>query len=726
MMDSSLAQKAPSWIAAGAGLALASALLLAVGQPILSDDLWLHLSLGQAYLANGPWLKGDPLLANPLGPPLPAAWGTDVVFAFVQQVGGFQALRLLHLLLVGALVGLVGSIVHRASRSPWVTVLATGAFITLAGYRLVQIRPHLFSMLALLILYRLLFEHRKAPSPKQIAGAVLVFGLWANLHASFVLGPILTAAGVGGILLAALLADPAQRKPARQRAGAIALAGVLGSLATLINPSGFEPHLAFWIAGEETPTLTRIADEWVPVDLFAWPKPRLPPAPLTWATLWLLWLSTPLLGLASFLQNRRPADSASEENETPPDGLDPALVVMAGAALCAPLIAVRFAWLGVLPLIVLAQASRQFQDKLRRRAPAKVGGLNWAGALASWALFAAFIQLGPWPMISGIMPRSLAAYAAPYPAAKYHAEATWMLADAELEGTLFGEYSAGGFYGYWLSPRIKTFLNGTLNVEPETIAANQPILERRGERPGESFGELLDRHGIDIFLGGHLPQKGRSDRPWYYTAAHLERTPGWTLVFRNLTSAVYLRDNPGNRENLARVARYYRRQGIPFDPERGFEVETVIAAEPEWAMGSGVIPIYFQDLLRRGSSPRSEENLVAANHLAMLFATLGLYEKAIDLDRTELEADPENLTTRRRLAWSLLRSGEFQRAAEIAAALEGSGDSLAETIFQAARAAEGDDLAPGQIRILPLLSPAEASSLVTAVVRPGARIAKGD
>ena len=727
MTDSSLPEKIPAWIAWGAGLAIAAGMLLAAGQPILSDDLWIHLSLGDAYLTQGPWLAGDPLLADPLGAPLPAAWGTDVVFALTQQMGGFQALRLLHVILVAGLLGLLASILQRAGRSPWVTALGTGAFITLAAYRLVQIRPHLFSMLALLILYRLLFEHRKVPTPRQIAAAVVVFALWANLHASFVLAPILTLAGLGGLVLAALLENNDLRRETLARAWAIALVVFLGTLATLLNPSGIEPHLAFWIAGDETPRRAGVADEWRPVNLFAWPQARLPPAPLTWAILWCLWLATPAVGLASFLKTGRTSGSIPEASDATDEsparaGLDPALVVMAGAALWAPLIAVRFAWLGVLPLIVLAQASRG----LRRRLPGRSQALDWAGALAACALAAAFIAVGPWPMISGIMPGNLSGYSAPYPAGKYHSQATWMLADAELEGTLYAEYSAGGFYGFWLAPEIRTFLNGTLNVEPETIAANRPILERRGERPGESFSELLDRHGINLFLGGHLPQQGRSDRPWYYTAAHLERTPGWTTIFRNLTSAVYLRTNPANQQNLARVASFYRRQGIPFDPERGFEIERVIAAQPQWAMQNGVVPIYFQDLLKRGSMPQNEEDAVAGEHLALLFATLGLYEKAIALDRSRLKTHPNDPATRRRLAWSLLRSGDAKAALEIAGPLQGGGDALGETIFRAAQAATAGELAPGQTHILPLLTQGESTHLTSAIVRPGARTSKNE
>ena len=48
------ADRLPGWVAVGATTVLLGLLLVATGQPILSDDIWLHLSLGRAYAAEGP------------------------------------------------------------------------------------------------------------------------------------------------------------------------------------------------------------------------------------------------------------------------------------------------------------------------------------------------------------------------------------------------------------------------------------------------------------------------------------------------------------------------------------------------------------------------------------------------------------------------------------------------------------------------------------------------
>ncbi len=707
------ADRLPGWIAVGATTVLLGLLLVATGQPILSDDIWLHLSLGRAYAAEGPWLSADPLLAAAPGPPLPSAWLTDVIFYLGQWLTGFQGLRILHVGLVAALLLLAGSALKRASGSLLVASLATSAFAVLAAYRVVQIRPHLFTMLAVLILYRLLFEHRRPPSRSQIAGAIALCLVWANLHAGFVLGPLFIGAGLGGTLLAAFFGRGEARQEASQRATRLGVAFVLAGLATAINPSGFDPHIAYWVAGSDTPDLGRVADEWTRVHLFEMPVAGLPPSLLSWGINGSLWILTPIACLATWVRARRPGRDGWQEPL-----VDPALIVMAAAALCAPLFGVRFLWLGILPLLLLAQISRTIpaiSEPSPRRAP------SWGLAMASVALAFAFLRIGPWPMISSILPQSLAGYGAPYPAAKYSSQAVWLLRDAELEGTLFGKYSAGGFFGYWLAPEIRTFVNGSLNVDPAAMAANRPILEARGERPGESLSDLLDRHGIDLFLGARLPTAESSGRPLYYTTAHLERTPGWIPIFRNLSGAIYLRNNPRNQENLQRIARYYRRQAVPFNSERGFEVDRVIASRPDWAIRQGVVPTFFTNLMALARPGGSEEERQAARFAASLYAILGLYERSIGIDQQLLEAEPDNLVTLRRLVWSLLRTGQYPEAAALAGALAESPDPVSRTVARAAEAAAQDDLAEGQTRLLPLLTEAEGWQLSQGIVLPAAR-----
>ena len=123
----------------------------------------------------------------------------------------------------------------------------------------------------------------------------------------------------------------------------------LGLLVTLANPSGVDQHLAYFAAGTETPALTRVADEWARLDPFRLPVSNLPPSPLAWGLVWGLLVATPAAALWATLRWRRGAGSEAESE------VDPALVALAGASLLALLLAVRFLWLGIFPLLLLAQ-----------------------------------------------------------------------------------------------------------------------------------------------------------------------------------------------------------------------------------------------------------------------------------------------------------------------------------------------------------------------------------
>lgn len=346
-------------------------------------------------------------------------------------------------------------------------------------------------------------------------------------------------------------------------------------------------------------------------------------------------------------------------------------------------------------------------------------GAAWMLAALALLLLPGFARLGAWPMIS----RAVRAdwYTRPYPATKYHAHAVWFLRDAGLEGRLFNDYASGNFLGYWLAPRMRVFVNGSLNVPRDVIRAHGAILRRRGAREGEGFEALLDRLGIDVFFGTGLPQLSLPGRPSYSTGGYLERAPGWILVFRNVRSAVWLRDDPRNQANLERVADYYARQGVPFDAGVGLDLSRVILEAPEWAVSHAVVPRDFAGLAKAAHSFDPAVRRSAEERLADAYAVLGLYERAIVLDRRLLLSKPPSLTAARRLVWSLLRLGRYAEAARAAdqpGGLAEAGDPLSRLIATTARdasrlaAAGRTEEAATRVAELPLLTLPQAQYLL--------------
>jgi hypothetical protein len=714
---SPLRSRAPEALTQAGLAALMAPLLLAVGQPLFTDDSWWHLALGREFARAGPRLAADPLLFTAPGPPEPVSWLFDLGLYEIVELAGFAGLRVVHLLLVVAILCLAWSLLRRASGSRTAASLLTGGFVVLSAYRLVQLRPHLVTMLATLILYRLLVEGGAVPTKRRIAFAAMLLAFWINVHAGFLLGLVVIGAALGGSLVAIPSRSETRRRTERSRAIGLAVALVLTAAATLMNPSGVESHLAYFSAGVDTPALSRVGDEWAPIELFRFPVASLPPSPLAWSLIWVLVVGS-VVACASALRGWR-----RETKPDPAPAIDPALVSLTLVSLVAMWIAVRFSWLAIFPLLLLAESGRRTTWFRATRFRGSSRPLHWAAAAAALLMLPGFLRFGIWPAITTTLPSSLAGYAQPYTAAKYHSHAVWVLADAGLEGNLFNEYFMGGFLGYWLAPQLRCFVNGTLNVEAAAIDANLPIRERRGALPGESFLELLDRQRIDVFFGIRQPQVGAPNRPWFYTTAYLEGSPGWIRIFRNQRSALYLRANARNDANLKRIDEYYAREGVPFDPRDGFDPERVLRERSSWAIAHGLVPVEFQRLVGATRAHDTSRRQGALDRLSSVYAALGVYDRAAGIDRQLLEEEPRALRPRRRLVWSMLRLGRATEAAEAAGPLARAGDPLSRAITGAAAHAVShptDDPVTWSAR-LPVFTNAEAWRLLAGQLLPPAR-----
>lgn len=696
-----------SWAALLAVLVLT---LLSAGQPLFTDDLWWHLALGEAYAQQGPWLERDPLLFTAAGPPAPAAWLTDLALSSVERAFGLYGLRFLHVFWVAGILGLVWSLSRRAGASAWGATAATAVFAAMAAYRLIQLRPHLVTIGAALVLTRLVLEGGARPARSREIAAIVLMALWSNLHGGFLIGPALLFASALGWLAQAAASRGDLRPKAARRGLALGVTALLGLAATGLNPSGFARHGAFFRAGsDDTPALSLVLDEWSGVDPFAWPVPDLPPTPLTWLLFWGLCAATLWAALRVVRELRGTAPAAAAPRAS---GL-----VLAIGSLAAMLFAVRFTWLCVFPMLLILSVSGR-----RDAGPERVRrALSRAAAVA---LLPAFVLLGAWPMISrgistyGFVER----YRPPYPPDKYPLNAVWFMADAGLAGNLFNEYVDGGFLAFWLAPQLRGFVNGSLNVPADAMDASRAMREGRGQRPGETFLELLDRYQIDVFMGVGAPVLPRGSRPVRYSTALLEGKPGWLPLFRDPRSAVYLRKGERNRANLERVVAYYERERVPFDPTRGFEPGQAIETALPWAIERGLVPRRFSSLQASTRVPDPATRSRAWERLAQAYGMLGLYEYALRMDGRLLKLRPDDPGARKRIVWELLRLGRAAEALEASAGLES--DPLGALLRATARALvddPDDTVAASLVSRLPILTPAESALIAWRFALPEVR-----
>ena len=543
-------------------------------------------------------------------------------------------------------------------------------FISLSTYRLVQLRPELFTIAAGLALHPLVLTRPGGPAPRHLVAAALLTLVWANVHPAFALGPLLvfgTAAAVAAasfVLPIGVAGDAnAANEPELRRATRLGGTGLAMTFAGMINPLGPAAYGAYFDGGRDNLPLAAVRDEWNPTDLLAWPTPDMPPSLAAWLLTWLCLSGVALAGIR-FVRGRRRGGRAAGET------IDAGLLAAAVAGIVAAIAASRFLWMGSFAFALLPGAvPRPMIPESRMRIPS--GFSSAACAIFALIVLTLHFRIGDWPMVSRFLSDEASSYADAYPAEKYSAHAVWFLADTEVTGRVFNDYPLGGFMAFWLAPELKMSSSGTMNVSRDSMEILLAVADRRPSPGLGSVGAQLDHLGIDLFLGVGLPIAPSPARPVPSTVRHLENEPEWLLVFRNLRSAVYLRRNARNHANLARIEAYYAAAGVPFDRERGFDVELVLTRATGWAKEHGLIPLDFEVLVE---SVREELRHGAAgsatDRLATLYAVLGEYERAIRLDRLVLQSRPDDPRSGARLVGCLLQAQPLDEAISEARALE--------------------------------------------------------
>ena len=190
-----------------------------------------------------------------------------------------------------------------------------------------------------------------------------------------------------------------------------------------------------------------------------------------------------------------------------------------------------------------------------------------------------------------------------------------------------------------------------------------------------------------------------------------------------------MRDSRRNAENLARVVDYYERAGVPFDPESGFDPEKAIAHATEWSISHGIIPSDFAPLIASVRKAVAARRVTYGMHrAAKVYATLGLYDRALEIDRRILAINPADLQALHRQIWSLLRMHRYDEAlvlASAAASESAVGTSSWRSTVEELIEADPRDRAQ-LLRLLPLYMSDQAARVQVGMVVPEARTVRGE
>jgi hypothetical protein len=234
-------------------LAVALPVLAALVANLPSVDLAYHLRAGAEILATGAIPAVDTWTFTAAGLPwLDQQWGAQVILRSVESVAGWTGLVVLRAGLVGIIYGCLFVIARRrglAARTAALLVLA--AF--LVGTVALALRPQLLGMACfalVLLLVTVRRDHRRA-----VWLVPVVVAVWANLHGSFFLGPL--------VLGLAWLEDVHDRVAQPHRTLVVALVSALAACLTPFGPAVW----SYAVGLSANPLVTSRITEWQPTSL---------------------------------------------------------------------------------------------------------------------------------------------------------------------------------------------------------------------------------------------------------------------------------------------------------------------------------------------------------------------------------------------------------------------------------------------------------------------------
>ena len=224
--------------------------IVIAGTPLAVNDLTYHLRAGDIMFDTHAVLRTDVFSAVAYGKPwLNQQWLAQIVLATAFRLGGWFGLVALRALL-GALVLSFVFLACRAAgaatkRAAWLT-LASGVML-MGGFTL---RPQLLGMGCFAVTAWLVARRRTHPEGVWIVIPITI--LWANLHGSFFLAPLLLG-----------LAWVEDRWVRGRGARTLLLAGLGSLLATTVTPYGY--RVWSYAAGLATnPVIRKTITEWQP------------------------------------------------------------------------------------------------------------------------------------------------------------------------------------------------------------------------------------------------------------------------------------------------------------------------------------------------------------------------------------------------------------------------------------------------------------------------------
>ncbi len=486
-------------------LAFAAALLVLFceSKTLPMNDLAVYLALGREMADAGGYADVDRLTHTVAGTVfLNGTWGAQALFHRVWSWSGFSGLQVLLAIAVGGTVVTVAWACRRAARGRD-SGLGIGAL--LSAWLVVQnlgLRPQLFA-LPLFAVYACLALSAR-PTAATIGLSAVLTALWANLHGSFPLGPLLSALVMLGVLWETgpssggareWIAHALASMRGRGEAFGHAATAVAATLASFANPYG--PSILGYVATNSSMPASRGLSEWAPTSLDSSHGVRL-------AVACAVVLFAFLRSGRWFARRDLPAIAAF------------GLLALTGIR--------HVCWLGiVLPPALARVFPAAPADRPPRRWPAAVA----AATLLFW--IALLVKESPFVRLRGL--HGDEAMKRQFESDTPVELTAWATANG-VSGRLFNSMEWGGFLSWRLPAEAKTFADVRIWIFPDPVWSDYLAVtyaEYGWER-------ILDRYRVDWAI----LDRGAHRR----LIPYLEASPGWERVYADDVGLIFRRRTP--------------------------------------------------------------------------------------------------------------------------------------------------------------------------------------
>ncbi|MCL5743236.1 MAG: hypothetical protein M1541_04790, partial [Acidobacteria bacterium] len=205
-----------------------------------SDAGW-HIRTGETILKTAALPRSDPYSFTRAGRPWVAwEWGADVLTGAVHKALGLGGVAMMYALAIAAGVWLWFRLHWKTGGSFLLACALAAPMLSTCNIHWLA-RPHVLSWIFLLLV---LTWAETALAPMRLRAAFAIAGfsaLWANVHASFILGPLLAVIYAFSHLVRPLIWE-LDREKEWARARFFLAAGAIAAAASLLNPYGWELH----------------------------------------------------------------------------------------------------------------------------------------------------------------------------------------------------------------------------------------------------------------------------------------------------------------------------------------------------------------------------------------------------------------------------------------------------------------------------------------------------